>query len=170
MVTNEFPRILEGVELPKSLLIEKDSIHLLDSLGISVELLQASPPLTNYFLPHMLVAVFHIGRRFRRLDTSCDRVDRALRAVAFVVAAWSIGARSLVMQDLIFCDSSWRDTTSVIGCRSRPSNQSKKPANISKAFCSPSLTSLYISGLIFFLFGPSLSLRYFSWSATGLSI
>ena len=73
--------MLQGVELPKSLLTDKDSIHLLEPLG---------PP-TNYFLPHMLVAVFHIGRRFRCLATSFERVDRALEVVAFVVAVWSIG-------------------------------------------------------------------------------
>ena len=151
MITDEFPCMLQGIELPKSLLPDKDSIHLPESLGISVELLQASPPLNNYFHPHMLVVVFHIGCRFRRLATPCDRADKALGAFAFVAAAWSISARGLVMQDLTFCDPSWRDTTSVIGCRSRPSNQSKKLASISKAFCSPSLTSLYIFGLIFFI-------------------
>src|SRR5258706_3654356 len=98
--------MLQGIEFPKSLLTDKDSIDLPDSLGLPVELLQASPPLTNYFLPHIPVVLFHIGRRCRRLATSSTRVAKAPGAVAFLSSAWSIGASSSVIRCSILCDSS----------------------------------------------------------------
>jgi len=159
MITNKFGRKVQGIELTKSLLTDKDPIELPESLGVLWKYPKL-PALTHYFLPHILVVTFQIG----------IRADKAPGLVAFVATTCAIGVRSLVVLGLISCDFSYKGTTSVVGCRSRPSSQSKRPTSVSKALCSPSLTSARISVLAFFILGSSLSLRYFSWSATGLSI
>jgi len=58
--------------------------------------------------------------------------------------------------------------TPVVGCGGRPSNQSKSPTSISKASSCASITALRQSALLSLIFGPSLSSRYFFWSAMGL--
>jgi len=56
----------------------------------------------------------------------------------------------------------------VVGCGSRPSNQSKKSTSISSASSCLAFTSLRKDALLGFIYGSYLSLRYFFWRAMGL--
>ena len=106
MITNKFGGKVKGIELTKSLLTSQDPTDLPDSLGLSVELFPASPPLTDYFLPHILVVIFRIVIGRGLLAAPCHRADKPLKLLAFIAAAWSIREGSLVVLNLIFCDSS----------------------------------------------------------------
>ena len=81
---------------------------------------------------------------------------------AFLANIWSIGARRTVVLTSGFCD------LVTFSGGSRLSSQSKRFTSMCNVFSSPNFTALRISALLFFMFGSSLSLRYFLWSAMGL--